>query len=482
MQDGQYIDKALIAVDESVPNALSVTDEGLRVTADALVSEDPDNQLKAQDGKLYVAPVEQSVVSADEGNIVREGTDGGAFMDGNDLLSNGDINLLTISEVDHKIILRKKDVLANLPVVSDDPGNLIGTGSDGGAYMSKDELISEDEDVLTTDSHGKLVTELGMTYDQLSGKLTITGVDGTEVATATIPSSTSALKGVELVNGMPSAEGDEVAGDYHLSVMLKDNNGAWTDPVGVTVNTTKGSLGNGPFSVAIPSGGTTVAAVRAIFMGDDKQQTGASSPISVVFDDTSTAAISWTVQDQNINGSVSFTPQIGIKAGTYLHFVWLLSDGSVRDTYVDVTDLIDIYTAGQGIAISGKEISVKLGAGSGIEFDGTGNIVFNAQAVFGDIVDNIISTDANNALKKGTDNKLVVKPVSTDAGNLATTGSDAGMLVTKEGITDAVKEIVTESLASPDTSLACDMISETAGNQLVCDNGKLMVVSDYGTM
>ena len=87
-----------------------------------------------------------------------------------------------------------------------------------------------------------------------------------------------------------------------------------------------------------------------------------------------------------------------------------------------------------------------------------------------------------NTWKKGADNKLVAKPVSTDAGNLATAGADGAVLVSKEGITDAVKEIVTESLTSPDTSPACDMISETEGNQLTCDNGKLMIVSDYGTM
>ena len=438
----------------------------------------------------YTGPVGEIVVDTTKNTVVvQDGTTAGGHALAKEAVAiTGDTHVqvntgsnATLADQAIALSLNMTGIATDL--VSTDANNGLTVGGDGKLFASSPKaslVIAAGDKILKADENEKIASQLGVTYDQPSGKLTITGVDGTEVATATIPSSTSALKGVELVNGMPSAEGDEVAGDYHVSVMLKDNTGAWTDPVGVVVNTTKGSAGTKGFTVAMPAGGTTVAAVRAIFMGDDKQQTGASSPISVVFDDTSTAAISWTVQDQNINGSVSFTPQIGIKAGTYLHFVWLLSDGSVRDTYVDVTDLIDIYTAGQGISISGKEIAVKLG--SGLQFDGTGNIEFNAQGVSESIVDNIVSSTEGNALKEGSDGKLTVNVVSADAGNLVTKGTDNGALLTKANITDSVKEIVTESLTSPDTSLACDMISETEGNQLTCDNGKLLIVSDYGTM
>lgn len=438
----------------------------------------------------YTGPAGELVVDTTKNTVtVHDGTTAGGHPLAKEAVQlNGDTHLqinaganATLASQVITFSLQMENLATDL--VSTDANNGLVVGSDNKLFASSPKaslVIAAGDKILKADENEKIASQLGVTYDQPSGKLTITGVDGTEVATATIPSSTSALKGVELVNGMPSAEGDEVAGDYHLSVMLKDNNGAWTDPVGVVVNTTKGTAGTAGFNVPMPAGGTTIAAVRAIFMGDDKQQTGASSPISVVFDDTSTASISWTVQDQNINGSVSFTPQIGIKAGTYLHFVWLLSDGSVRDTYVDVTDLIDIYTAGQGINISGKEIAAKLGAGSGLEFDGTGNIVFNASVVSGKIVDAVISTDAGNIIKKGADNKLVAKPVSTDAGNLAVAGADSAVLVTKEGITEAVKEIVGDMVSAE--QLACTLISDTEGNQLTCDNGKLLIVSDYGTM
>lgn len=434
MQDGQYIDKALIAVDESVPNALSVTDEGLRVTADALVSEYPNNQLKARDGKLYVAPVKapdvsaadlvsdaednqlkvndnrlyvapvevpdptpgelvsadegnllgvgldgklavkadnlpkQSVVSADEGNIVREGTDGGAFVDGNDLLSNGDINLLTISEVDHKIILRKKDVLANMTVVSDDPGNLIGTGSDGGVYMSKDELISEDDDVLTTDSHGKLVTELDMDYNTTTGELRLLGVDGAEVGHAIVPTSTSALRSVEFTRSMPSATGEDVEGDYYVTLAFKfDSQDSWDGGDGVKFTTVKGTAATQNVDYEMKStvgSGVFPDHVKAVFMGQMvEQDIEAGTPNTIDFPDGSRLILTWNSSTgTSINFQASFTPGIGIELGSFLRMAWLLADGSVQDVYLEMTD---IYSAGNGISIDDTGLVSVVVSGTG---------------------------------------------------------------------------------------------------------------------
>lgn len=404
--EGQYVDKAFIPVDESVPNALSVTEEGLRVTADALVSEDPDNQLKAQDGKLYVAPVEvpdptpgelvsadegnllgvgldgklavkpenlpkQSVVSADEGNIVREGTDGGAFVDGNDILSNGDINLLTISEVDNKIILRKKDVLANMTVVSEDEGNLLVTGSDGGVYMSKDELISEDDDVLTTDAQGKLVTELGMKYNTVTGELRLLGVDGAEVGHVIVPTSTSALRSVEFTRSMPSATGEDVEGDYYVTLAFKfDSQDSWDGGDGVKFTTVKGTPAVQSVDYDMKStvgSGVFPDHVKAVFMGQTvEQDIEAGTPNTIDFPDGSRLILTWNSSTgTSINFQASFTPGIGIELGSYLRMAWLLADGSVQDVYLEMTD---IYTAGNGIHIDDAgNISVVVSSTGGLQ-------------------------------------------------------------------------------------------------------------------
>lgn len=451
IEEGQAVNPAYIPVDTSVPNALQVGEEGLKVSADALVSDAADNQLKSQDGKLYVAPVaapeakaadlvsdaednqlkvqdnklyvaplkapeadaealvsdaednrlvvqdnrlyvapvevpdpapgelvsadegnllgvgldgklavkaenlpKQSVVSTDEANILREGTDGGAYLDGNDLLSNGDINLLTISEVDHKIQLTRKNVLENMTVVSEDEGNLIGVGSDGGVYMGKDELISEEDDVLTVDSHGKLVTELGMKYNTVTGELTLTGVDGEEVGSAIVPTSTSALRGVQFVRSMPSETGEAVEGDYFVDIAFKfDSQDAWDGGDAVKFTTTKGTAATQNVDYEMQSTvGTGVFPdhFKAVFMGKAvEQDITAGSPNTVDFPDGSRLILTWNSSTGTaINFQASFTPGIGIELGSFLRMAWLLADGSVSDVYIEMTD---IYTAGNGINI-----------------------------------------------------------------------------------------------------------------------------------
>lgn len=361
-------------------------------------------------------------------------------------------------------------------LVSTDDNNGLSVGTDNKLYATAPDanLIIRADDKILYDAEGKVAADLSMTYDQPSGKLKLIGHDGsTEVANVTIPSNTSVLKGVELTNGKPDADGEEVEGDYHLTLIFRDQNGAWSDAVGVQVTTTNGSAGSAEYSTELAEGGTSVDAVRAVFNGDDKTEEGGSSPATVTFDDTSSASVPFAVSGTTVSGTVSFTPQVGLKSGVYLHFIWALSDGSVADTYVDVTDLVDVYTADQGITISGHTISAKLG--TGIEFDESGNIVVDFT--------NTISSDDDNAITTGADGKLSVTVVSADADNLIQTGTDKGALLTEADITDSVTNIVNGMVDNPDGSLlGCSMISETAGNQIQCDNGKLMVYSDYGTM
>lgn len=360
-------------------------------------------------------------------------------------------------------------------LVSTDANNGLSVGSDSKLYAKAPDadLIIRAGDKILHDADGKVAADLSMTYDQPSGKLKLIGHDGsTEVANVTIPSSTSVLKGVELVHGKPDAAGEAVEGDYHLSLMFRDQAGNWAKAVGVPIKTTKGTAGTATFSTEMLPGGTSVAAVRAVFNGDDKTVEDSTSPARVTFADKSTASVTFNVAGTTLSGTVSFTPQVGLKAGTYLHFIWALSDNRVVDTYVDVTDLVDVYTAGQGITISGHTISAKLG--TGIKFDESGNIVVDFT--------NTISSDADNAIKAGADGKLSVKVVSADAGNVIKTGTDKGALLTENDLKTPVENIVNGMVDNPEGSLGCAMISETAGNQIQCDNGKLMVYSDYGTM
>lgn len=412
--------------------------------------------------------------------VVQDGvTAGGVPMAREDRKIKGDTHLKVNSGAEGTLasdltLTVNMDSLAT-DLVSTDANNGLSVGNDNKLFAKSPDasLIIRPSDKILHDADGKVAADLSMTYHPYSGELKIIGHDGvTEVATVTVPSSTSVLKGVELVHGKPDAAGAAVEGDYHLSLMFRDQAGNWAQAVGVPVKTTKGTAGTATFSTEMLTGGTSVAAVRAVFNGDDKTVEGGSSPARVTFDDNSTASVTFNVSGTTISGTVSFTPQVGLKAGTYLHFIWALSDNSVVDTYVDVTELIDVYTAGQGININGHTISAKLG--TGIKFDESGNIVVDFT--------NTVSTDTNNALKEGADGKLSVKVVSANAGNVIKTGTDQGALLTENDLKTPVENIVNDMVGNVEGSLGCSMISATVGNQIQCDNGKLMVYSDYGTM
>lgn len=412
--------------------------------------------------------------------VVQDGvTAGGVPMAREDRKIKGDTHLKVNSGAEGTLasdltLTVNMDSLAT-DLVSTDANNGLSVGNDNKLFAKSPDasLIIRPSDKILHDADGKIAADLSMTYHPYSGELKIIGHDGvTEVATVTVPSSTSVLKGVELVHGKPDAAGEAVKGDYHLSLMFRDQAGNWAQAVGVQVKTTKGTAGTATFSTEMLTGGTSVAAVRAVFNGDDKTVEGGSSPARVTFDDNSTASVSFNVAGTTISGTVSFTPQVGLKTGTYLHFIWALSDNSVVDTYVDVTELIDVYTAGQGITIDGHTISAKLG--TGIKFDESGNIVVDFT--------NTVSTDTNNALKAGADGKLSVKVVSANAGNVIKTGTDQGALLTENDLKTPVESIVNDMVGNAEGSLGCSMISATVGNQIQCDNGKLLVYSDYGTM
>lgn len=412
--------------------------------------------------------------------VVQDGvTAGGVPMAREDRKIKGDTHLKVNSGTEGTLagdltLTVNMDSLAT-DLVSTDANNGLSVGNDNKLFAKSPDasLIIRPSDKILHDADGKVAADLSMTYHPYSGELKIIGHDGvTEVATVTVPSSTSVLKGVELVHGKPDAAGEAVEGDYHLSLMFRDQAGNWAQAVGVPVKTTKGTAGTATFSTEMLTGGTSVAAVRVVFDGNDKTVEGGTSPARVTFDDNSTASVTFNVAGTTISGTVSFTPQVGLKAGTYLHFIWALSDNSVVDTYVDVTELIDVYTAGQGININGHTISAKLG--TGIKFDESGNIVVDFT--------NTVSTDTNNALKEGADGKLSVKVVSANAGNVIKTGTDQGALLTENDLKTPVENIVNDMVGNAEGSLGCSMISATVGNQIQCDNGKLMVYSDYGTM
>ena len=355
MSEGQVVDPALLPIS---------TDSG--------------NELKfGTDGGMYVKGVTASdMVSAKTPNFIQMDRDGKLKVDGNSVLSNGGVNLLTIDPVDGRVILTKEGVIAALELASHDEGNLIVPGTDGGCYLSVDNLLGKNNDILHGDDAGKLVADLSLKYNFGTGKLDILGYDGTTVVSSvTVPTSTSSLRGAYLSDGKPSASGEDITGDYFISISMQYD-GLYDSGASLKFHTHKSAASKVEFEYIVDEehSGMWPSSIKASFVGDNKvAEVSQGRATAIAFSDGSVLSITWTgISGTRISGTATFTPAVGLESGSYIRMVYLLDNGDVVDVYVDVTSLVDVYVQGNGITISDHTVSVKTKPDGGITVDSTG--------------------------------------------------------------------------------------------------------------
>lgn len=137
------------------------------------------------------------------------------------------------------------------------------------------------------------------------------------------------------------------------------------------------------------------------------------------------------------------SPVDGHTSGTYLHFQYRLSNNSLVDLYTDVSSLIDVYTAGDGISITNNQVSAVAGNGisvtsSGVAvkllssqniltFDSNGNLYIDTTALHSETDQVIVSTDASNVVTAGTDGGALVKVAAS--GNALTVNASNELIV-----------------------------------------------------
>lgn len=355
MSEGQVVDPALLPIS---------TDDG--------------NELKfGTDGGMYVKGVTASdMVSAETPNFIQMDREGKLKVDGNSVLSNGGVNLLTIDPVDGRVILTKEDVIAALERASHDEGNLIVPGTDGGCYLSVDNLLGKNNDILHGDDAGKLVADLSLKYNLGTGKLDIIGYDGTTVVSSvTVPTTTSSLRGAYLTDGKPSASGEDIIGDYFVSIAMQYD-GLYDRGASLKFHTHKSAASKVEFEYIVDEehSGMWPSSIKASFVGDNKvAEVSQERATAIAFSDGSVMSITWTgISGTRISGTATFTPAVGIESGSYIRMVYLLDNGDVADVYVDVTSLVDVYVQGNGITISDHIVSVKAKPDGGITVDSAG--------------------------------------------------------------------------------------------------------------
>lgn len=391
MGEGQVVDPKLIALSADDANILETHDDGLYVPAPA--APEP---VTAQD-----------LLSADKPNYLRLGNDGKLKVDGNDVLSNGGSNLLTINPVDNKIQLDEDTLRSSLHIVSGDKGNVIVEGSDKGAYLSLDDLLA-DSGILYKDQQGKLNAGLSLGYNNLTGKLSLYGNEGNnELSSVVVVAQGSMLIGAEFTHGMPSKEGeDERTGDYHVSLSASYN-GAYDGGAGLLFKGLhKGTKNDTPldftYQLFNPSHDDQWPHTWEAFFNGEAQSGAVENEqgqFTATFADQSKLEITdFNQTDLKITGKATFTPGIGIKKGYFLHMIFRLASGVITDTYLDFTDIVAFY-AGCGINIvedynSGKKtISVVTSDDGGVQCD-TGKLSLKLNAECG------LQTDENGLALK----------------------------------------------------------------------------------
>lgn len=342
--DGDTLKPSLIPVDSSVQGKSLLkndVDKGLSAVAADALSGDADNALKlggdgalmlrlsdvvsadgdsilelGTDRKLAVKPRE---LSADENNYLRYGNDGGFYISGSDILSDTAGNPLTTG-ADGKILLNPCLLPKIPPIVSEQAGNLITKDrADDSALLLHTDVVSPDAgNMIASDAANKL-------------KVTAATVSSANAANCITVDDSGRL----IV--LPASIIDRGDGCLPDNLIVLSNANKLMLKLGLRYDALSGRLD----------------------LLDTHNAVTASVSIS-----TATSILESVTLEDN---------PVGQPEGRYLHFTFRKSDGTVVNTYVDMSSLKDVYTSGKGIEIHDMAVNVKLAPrDSGLSFDDAG--------------------------------------------------------------------------------------------------------------
>lgn len=342
--DGDTLKPSLIPVDSSVQGKSLLkndVDKGLSAVAADALSGDADNALKlggdgalmlrlsdvvsadgdsilelGTDRKLAVKPRE---LSADENNYLRYGNDGGFYISGSDILSDTAGNPLTTG-ADGKILLNPCLLPKIPPIVSEQAGNLITKDrADDSALLLYTDVVSPDAgNMIASDAANKL-------------KVTAATVSSANAANCITVDDSGRL----IV--LPASIIDRGDGCLPDNLIVLSNANKLMLKLGLRYDALSGRL--------------------------DLLDTHNAVTASVSIPTATSILESVTLEDN----------PVGQPEGRYLHFTFRKADGTVVNTYVDMSSLKDVYTSGKGIEIHDMAVNVKLAPrDSGLSFDEAG--------------------------------------------------------------------------------------------------------------
>ncbi len=466
---------------EPAPDNAAVAVEFLPLDSIArgLISAEEGNLLKqALDGKLSVRQLTVAI-SRQENNLARLGDDSGVYIGANDILSNDGVNLLTVSPVDHRITLNRATLGL---MVSEDAGNTIQTGTDGGALLRPVMLISVDE-----------------------GNAVHVGRDGLLDVRVVSPDQNNLVK-PDRYNGFSALLLiDDLVEDGEGNLIVKTANNKLEVTANTFISRDEGNvlvLGSDNKLVArqVKVADLMDSNAELLFVTEEGKL---SAQIELAYD-VNTGKFDLMDKDGGIVGTVtipssrSMLEAVEIEEdpashprGTYLKFTFLLASGDRTVQYLNASAFIDVYQGGEGIGITpDRKVYVRPSPDGGLDFDEEGRLRVNASnLVSGEagnvlhavdnklyvapvVVGDLVSDEEGNALKLDENGKLVVelkdvKVLSADAGNLMIAGTDGGAKATFESLVKVnAAELLRKSAEGKIMLAAKHLISTDAGNLL----------------
>lgn len=448
-----------------------IADSGV---APLLVSHDTGNGLNiGSDGKLAVTLPEEAKVSGDKGNYTRKGSDGGFYTGGNDVLSNADANILHISSVDDKVILTKGDLLhlgLAAALLSKDENNAIVLGSDSGLYTSGSNLTDDSRDnLLDVTDKGKISLNKSVIRDYVnsfirvvssdSGNLITAGSDGGAYASADSLRSTDSLNLISKdSSGKLIVTAAAIRSDDADNLIVQDKSGALKVTADGLVSSEKCnllrvnidnklSLCPSDLISQVPNNALQAAFDGGLYVAKNSASDLVSPTDKILYvNDSGKLASGFTLSFNEATGTLTvvghnnqvvtsvaipsgegaflkdvqlvINPE-GQAEGTYLKFIFTLSDGSTKDTYVNVDTLRVNYTGGNGITVSGTTVSTRIKDKGGLTYS-DGALAVDTASLVSTLSDNTIKTDASGDIYLSVD----AFNVSTQAGNALANGVD----------------------------------------------------------
>ena len=301
-----------------------------------------------------------------------------------------------------------KNDLRNITIVSSDRNNIITVGRDGGAYLNSadvtidvNDLINTGDPLLTT-RNNKLVSGLSLRYNNATGLVEIIGVHGAAIASATIPTALTMLKSINLVDN-PAGQ---PAGTYiHFQFQLSDGS---TSDMYLNVNKLAQAYSAGNGIDIDTTGKISVVHDFVEDIADDVVDTGLAT----------NGKIKNAIDDAIDDIAIVSTDRDNV-----------LVKGRDDGAYLDAAKIVDV--------ISDEFNIVSKNSGNQLTKGTDGGAMLTKTAIASAVNDEIdaknvrlVSSDADNILKAGTDGRPfldaddVTAGVSSDLGNGLTLGTD----------------------------------------------------------